>query len=211
MLKKITLGAILTVSSALVNAGIVSFDINQSFTQGVGLSDLSDTSVSLGGAGSFTVDPGTSNNYFDFVFSGTGAFSVTSTQIDDYFFAETYLAGETLGLGNFGVLPVIADEWVTILVNNAVAETWTATHDGYLGFLSDNGLYGWIEYNYERNSTTQQSTMSFLSGAYNDVTGESITIPSENGTVDVSAPTSIALFGLGLLGLGLSRRKKLTK
>jgi hypothetical protein len=210
MFKKLTLGAILTASCALADASIMSFDINQTFSQGVSLSDLSSTSINIGAAGYFDVDPGSSNNYFDFEFPGSGAFSVTSTEIDDYYFAETYATGDIIGLDNFGTLPSGADDWVTILVNDEVAETWGASHDGFLGFLTDDNLYGWIEYSFEYDAIAKQSTLSFLSGAFNDIAGESITIPGAS-TVEVSAPSSLAILGISLFSLGFSRKKKFAR
>lgn len=210
MFKKLTLGAILTVSCALANASIISFDINQTFSQGSGLSDLSTTTINIGAAGSFEVDPGSSNRYFDFEFFGSGAFSVTSTEIGNYYFAETYAAGDVIGSGSFGTLPSGADDWVTILSNGDVAETWGASHDGFLGFLTDANLYGWIEYSFVYDASAEQSTISFLSGAFNDIADESITIPSDS-SVEVSAPSSLAIIGLSLLSLGFSRKKKLSK
>lgn len=202
-MKNIIVGLSLLLSSCLASAGIINFDINQSFSQGNGTSDLSPTSVSLGAAGTFIVDPGASSNYFDFVFSGTGTFSTINTQLGSYYFLDSYVLGETVGAGNFGMQVSSGGDWDTILVSNQTAGVWNTTHSGYVGFKTDANLFGWIGYDYTRSAGT--STINFLSGAYNDIANADIVI---SGAI-VPEPESIALLGLSLLGFGLLRRKNL--
>ena len=198
MLKAAFVGLILTVSG-LANAALIPFVINQTFSQGSATSDIAEVSVSLGGAGAFTVDPGFSNFYFDFVFPGAGTFSTISTAIEGYFFLNSYQIGETVGAANFGSNVSDSGDWDTILVFNQTAGVWGSDHSGYLGFLTSDSLYGWISYNFTRESDL--STISFLSGAYNDVA-------NADARISVPEPSTLVILALGLIGLGARRFKK---
>lgn len=204
---KTTLAVAIAISGAITAshaaAGIVSFNIGQTYTQG-NVSDLSATSISLGGAGNFILDPGSSGDYFDFKFN-SGTFSTINTAISGYYFLRSYGASQTIGAGDFGVNESTYDDWDTILVSNQTAGVWGSSHNGYLGFLSDNGMYGWINYNFTRTSS---STLTLLNGAYNDVAGTGIVTGELISSPAVPVPAAAWLLGSGLLGLiGVARRK----
>lgn len=200
-MRKFFYGAVLSLTCAVANAGLMTFDINQTYSQGDS-DDISATTIGLGGAGSFTIDPGASGDYFDFKLPGTGTFSTTSTQIGGYYFLDSYSVGETIGADNFGTEISRVDDWDTILVDGSTAGVWGSDHSGYLGFVTQDSTYGYIEYDFLRSDST--STLNLLSGAYNDVTGANILA----GGVPVPEPASILLVGLSLFGLGFSRKKK---
>jgi hypothetical protein len=167
------------------------------------------TTIGLGGLGSFQLDPGGGNQFFDFAKPGGGTFSTIDSSYDGYYFLRSYTAGTIISTKNFGfnISNIFAGEsdWDSILVAGFTAGAWTSSHNGYLGFRTAAGNFGYIEYDYTRLSSV--STITFLSGAYESVANVGITTP---GTY-VPEPTSTALFGLGLLGFAVSRRKSARK
>ncbi len=204
-------GALLLLHTAVSSATVIDVGIGGTYSQG-GVSDLTATTIGLGGAGSFTVDPGFSGEYFDFILPGTGTFSTSGLSTTDssgntYYYLESYSAGDSIGVGTFGshvstAETSAADDWDTILVGGVTAGVWGSSHDGYLGFLTESALYGWIEYAFTRTGST--STISFLSAAYDDVAGEGIIA----GVSAVPVPAAAWLFGSALLGFfGFSRKK----
>lgn len=194
-------GALLATSSA--HAATVTFAAPWTGTQGGGVSDLGSFALSLGGAGSFTVDPGSSGNFFDFTFAGSGTFGTTNNSYSGYYFLRSYSAGDVIGAGTLTTHTSANGDWDTILASNNTAGVWGATHSGYLGFIGDAGHYGYLDYVFERVGS--QSTISFFSGAYESVAGASITIPSGVAPVPLPAAGWMLLAGLG--GLALTRRR----
>lgn len=197
----------LVVIHGTASAAVVTFSTNQTFSQGTGQADLSETAIPIGGAGQFFVDPGGSNLYFDFRFD-TGSFStVTSQAINDgfstYYFLESFSAGDVVGGGtiNLDSSAGAADDWDTILVDGLTEGPWGATHEGYLGFVADGGEYGYIDYDFTRAGGV--STLTFNDGAYESVAGDSITIPGN----PIPEPASTLGLG-GLLCMSLMFRRK---
>lgn len=197
---KSVIATALVLTGLAASAAVVSINVNGTYSQGNGQNDLSGTTISLGGAGSFTLDPGSSPQYFDFMFPSGGTFSTTAQSIEGYYFLRSYALGETIGTGNFGSQVSTSSDWDTILVNGVTQGAWNSSHGGYLGFHTSSDLFGWIKYDYTRANGV--STLTFLNGAYNNVAGQSINAGS------VPEPESLALAGLALAGLAIARRKK---
>lgn len=186
-------------AAGISSASVVNFSITGTYTQG-GVADLPETTIGLGGAGSFVLDPGFSGDYFDFKRPGGGTFSTIATQIGGYNFLRSYSAGDTIGAATFGSHTSVVDDWDTILVNGQTAGVWGTTHSGYLGFQTLAGNFGWVQYDFSRSGS--QSTISFLNGAYDDVAGASIM------TTAVPEPEAYALMLAGLGLIGITRRRK---
>lgn len=208
-LRTLMASAALALAASTASAGIIPFTISGSYSQGTGLGDLggcgtgNGISISLGGAGSFELDPGCSDGYFDMRAPGGGTFSTDGSQIDGYYFLRSYAAGDVIGLGNFGFDVSDPDDWDSILVGDATMGAWNASHSGFLGFNTSAGLFGWIEYQYTRADGV--STLEFLRGAYNDSAREDI-IAGDG--VDVPEPAPLALLLAGLFAaVGLRRRQ----
>jgi hypothetical protein len=187
---------------------IVGFNINQTWSQGTGQADITATTVSLGGAGQFTMDPGSSGLYFDFTHAGSGTFSTINTQIEGYYFLRSYSAAEGIGLLNFGDNESAVDDWDTILVNGQTAGVWGASHAGYLGFRSSSGNYGWIGYSFTRANGV--STLTLNNGAYESQAGAGIAAGSTSAPT-VPEPATLMIWSLGALGCAIAayRRKRL--
>lgn len=199
--KKIMLGLLGgMLVSAVSHADILTFEINQTHSQGGSSSDIPRTSISLGGAGSFDIDPGFSGTYFDFTFDLTGTFSTIDESSDGCYFLDSYIHGETVGVGNFGT-HVSVDDWDTILSDDTTGGSWSASHSGYLGFKTDANLYGWISYDFTRSGSI--STMQLNDGAYNDISGENISA----GMVPEPATAGLLVVS-GLMIAGYRRIRK---
>lgn len=191
--------------SSYVTAAVTPFAISGTYTQGGVTGDIPATTISLGGAGSFVLDPGGSGQYFDFMHPGGGTFSTVDTPVDDgygetYFFLRSYNPGESIGIGNFGSQVSAYNDWDTILINDRTSGVWGASNKGALGFQTTAGNYGYVDYNFVRSGLL--STITFLDGAYETTAGKSIAA----GGTTVPEPTTFALLGLGILGLAASRR-----
>lgn len=193
----------LAATAGLAGAGVVPFSITGTYSQGASSGDLGAPTISLGGAGSFVLDPGASGAYFDFKRPGGGTFSTINTQIEGYYFLRSYSSGDVIGAGNFGSHVSAVDDWDTILVNNATAGAWGASHAGYLGFNTAANHYGWVQYNYTRSGST--STLQFLGGAYSNVAGADIAAGS---TSSIPEPMSLGLVGAALVAASLVRRRR---
>jgi hypothetical protein len=197
-------GAVALAASMTASASVISFGISGTYSQGGGLSDLAApftaTTVGLGGAGSFTLDPGASGRYFDFKKPGGGTFATTSDVISGYFFLRSYADGDLIGATTFTSHSSRIDDWDTILVNDVTAGVWGASHSGNLAFETLSGLYGWVGYDFTRVGTT--STIEFTAGAYNDTVGGNLLA----GPSPVPEPAALALAAIGLLAAGARRR-----
>ncbi len=208
MKKRVIVGLIVGVSlflaSVPASAAIQTFAIGGTYSQGNGTSDIPSASIGLGGAGSFDIDPGGGNQFFDFKLPGSGTFSTINTHNWGYYFLDSYSLGETIGVGNFGNHTSSNDDWDTILTGGLVAGVWGSSHNGYLGFKTSSSLYGYIEYAFTRNASI--STITFLSGAYNDV--PSADIVADGTPVPVPGAAILGFIGMGTAATVLRRRRK---
>jgi hypothetical protein len=183
--------------SGRVQAGTVTFNINQTWSQGSGQADIPATLVSLGGAGHFILDPGISGNSFDFRFSGGGTFGTIAYLLDSQYLLHAYAPMNLIG--PVGDNTSANDDSDAILVDGVTAGVWdTPSFHAYLGFRSDAGNFGWIEYSFTRQDGV--STLTLLDGAYEDQVGVSIAA-GDRGVSDVPEPMSLSLLGISLASL----------
>jgi hypothetical protein len=212
-------GAGLSLVASLAGAAVVPFAISGTYEQGTGIADIPVTVIGLGGAGSFRLDPGALGDAFDFDRTDGGFFSTSLLEVNGQLFLRSYTAGEVIGFGNFGFAygPGLVGYSYTILGTGSVAgiagiaeRPWSQSHDGYLGIATalSNARYGWIEYSFRRSQIPNLSTITFLRGAYSDVAEEAVTAGFPPTAAAVPIPTTIALLGLGLVGIGAARRKQ---
>ena len=189
--------------SMQAQATVMQFDINETWSQGIGTNNIGGVNVSLGGAGHFVLDPGASSRYFDFTFNGSGSFSTNADErINGYYFLRSYGEGEFIGSDNFGDN---GGGWDTILVNNQTAGVWGESHEGFMGFRTNENLYGYIAYTLVRQSGL--STLTLLDGAYQSQAGVGIFTPG--AVSEIPLPAAVWLFASGLLGLaGFKRRQR---
>jgi hypothetical protein len=152
------------------NSAVIPLKINQSFSQGTGTSDLPKTRVSLGGAGFFLVDPGASELYLNFDFSGSGAFASNGTSPGGSPWMRSFGPGETIT----GSMDFDTSAWTDILNDGTTTSPWDKSHSGFIGFRATNGELGYISYDFTRN--LEVSTITLNSGAFESVPGEPITI-----------------------------------
>jgi hypothetical protein len=218
-------GAGLSLVAGLAGAAVVPFAISGTYTQGSGIADIPDTSIGLGGAGSFILDPGARGDSLDFTRPDGGFFSTTTINVSGQFFLRSYAAGERIGFGDFVFLNsafhpgfggyTILSPGVVAGIEGIAKGAWSESHDGYLGIATGLGSYGmsdvrygWIEYSFTRSQFPNRSTITFLRGAYSDVAEDAVTagFPPTAGAVPI--PATIALLGLGLVGIGTARRRQ---
>jgi hypothetical protein len=199
---KHTLKSVRTLAATLItfgslaggaNAAVVSFNVSQTFTQGTGQSDLAATTVSIGSAGSFVVDPGSSGEYLDFDFTVGGAFASTGISPAGYPWMRSFDAGETITVS----LDFNTSNWTTILDGGVTTSPWDSSHNGFIGFRANGGELGYISYDFSRSSGL--STITLNEGAFESIAGQSISIIPE--------PSSAFLLGLGALAVLVRRRR----
>lgn len=207
MLKSTLLAAGMALAALPAVAGIVHFEIDQTFIQGKYKSDIPAVHVPIGSLTNFTVDPGFSGKYMDFQFPGSGTFATVDEQVHGYYFLRSYADGDKIGSDTFSRHLSVNGDWDTVLVAKETRGVWDNTHNGFLAFQTDAGNFGWIEYSYIRYNGV--STLNLLSGAYEMDAHKHIMIgKSGPGVEPIPLPFSAAFLVAGMAGLGLVRRKK---
>jgi len=186
-----------------VNAIPMSFDIDQSVTQGGSSTDAggcfpSTLSAPIPGGQTIFLDPGCDGTYLDLEISG-GSFSVISGTSA----LDVFSAGDVVSAATFNPTTDPLD-WAFALIGGSPTTNFSSSFtDGYLGFLTGVGTYGYVEADWTYSASSGVGTLFLGSGAVESVSGVGITIATA-----VPAPATLALFGLGLAGLGWSRRTK---
>lgn len=175
----------------------VTFNINKSITQGGSSADFTNTTMVLGSGVSLVLDPGMSGQYLDL-------------QLINGKMAASSIAGLTIYAANSSISAATfskaADNWAYAIDNNVATSGWTSSlSNGYLGFISGAGQYGYINFDWTYSTTTKVGTLSLKSGAFESVAGTAIVT---RAATDVPEPASLALVFAGLLGAAVARKRR---
>ncbi len=147
------------------------------------------------GVGRYSVPSASSSNYLEVEAGGSGNFSVG--------FTESIAAFGFYGIdiGDFGgQLKLLLSNGDELVVNNTIGSFGST--DGSVLFF---GLIA-------ENASEEFTSIDFLTttGQGDFFAFDNFTIGSQEQVVLVPEPGTLALFGLGLAGLGLSRRKRVS-
>jgi hypothetical protein len=185
--------------SGIVNAALIEFSINDTVTQGAGLSDVYGCNAgSIGGVidgFDLMLDPGCAEEVLDFQLK-SGQFVIL---LGSFNFLDALSAGSVISDSSaFSA----TNSWAYALFGEATTDFTASFTDMFLGFKTGNGKYGYIEA--EWTISNNVGTLSLGTGAYESIAGVAITIPSK----DVPEPTTLALFALAMIGLASRRFKQ---
>lgn len=176
----------------------VTFDINKSITQGGASADFANTTVVLGSGVSLILDPGSSGQYLDLQLVN-GKMAMASDSALKIYGAATTISAATVGTSSLNA-------WGYALNGNAATTGWTTSlSNGYLGFVSGAGQYGYINFDWTYSATTKVGTLSLKSGAFESVAGTAIVT---RAATDVPEPASLGLVFAGLLGAAVARKRR---
>jgi hypothetical protein len=212
----IILAAALSGAAVSAHASLISFDINTSLTQGgngnvadeaTRFFTLADTSQ-LASKLVLSVDPDTDGKTLTLSLN-SGGFAVTSLSTD---VLKLYSAGDVLS----GSAVLITEGSTTpayAMSSNAVASDWTSDFsNSYLAFVTAAGNYGYVQASWNYNASSHKGSLSLGSGVLETTAGKSLTIVDPAVAAgQVPEPGSIAILGIGLLGVAASRRKRIGK
>jgi hypothetical protein len=185
-------------AAATAAANPVTFDINKSITQGGASADFANTTVVLGSGVSLILDPGSSGQYLDLQLVN-GKMAMASDSALKIYGAATTISAATVGTSSLNA-------WGYAINGNAATTGWTSSlSNGYLGFVSGAGQYGYINFDWTYSATTKVGTLSLKSGAFESVAGTAIVT---RAATDVPEPASLALVFAGLLGAAVARKRR---
>lgn len=187
----------LTLVSAASSATPVLFDINKSITQGGSSSDLAATTVALGSNVSLKLDPGGSGQFLDLQMIDGKMATSSSTALKIYG-ENSAVSASTIGTSSI-------NEWGYAIYENTTTGGWTSSfNNGYLGFVSSAGQYGYINIDWIYNTSTKIGTLKLKDGAFESVAGTAIITKAAS---EVPEPASLALIFAGMLGVALARKR----
>lgn len=205
MVSCIAVAVVLLFSGSRAHAAVVSIDLTGYLGSNAGLSFGSSASINgfpSGSSNRLDIMNGVDTQFFGRLYGlslqGTGGIATASgsPNASPINFGPGALVDATAGGGEFS-----SSSFPTVFGAPFGSIAPAFGPNSFLGFKDDQGRYGYIEVTWNGSNTFE-----LISAAYESTPGVAIQTPGGGGAVP--EPTSMAIFGLGILGMAYRARRK---